>query len=110
MCVIAVVVAGCSTGEASERERLQEAIRELAEAGAPSRVPSAAPVDTVVCEPLTVPTYACTVTYGEGADVVLYPFCAELRRDAVYMNSSKEGCGPSSEGQSFKRSTRDDFG
>jgi hypothetical protein len=108
MCVIAVAIVACSTGEASERERVEDAIRALAEEGAPKRTPSMAPVETVVCEPLTVPTYTCTVTFGDGS--FTNPFCAELREGAVYMRASKELCGPPSERQPFHRATANDFG
>ena len=110
MAVVAVVIAGCSTGEASDRERLEDAVLALADAGAPRRVPSAAHVDTVVCEPLATPSYACTVRYGEGTDIAIFPFCAELRDGAVYMNSAREGCDASSRGSSYHRATSEDFG
>jgi hypothetical protein len=110
ICVTALVIGGCSNEEASESDRLEDAIRELAEAGAPHRTPDAAPVDAVVCEPLVIPTYACEVHYGERGDIALFPFCAELRDDALYMNSEREGCGPSSRGHIFGHATADDFG
>lgn len=108
-CAAALVIGGCSKEQASESDRLEAAIRELAEAGAPHRTPDAAPVDAVVCKPLMIPTHACEVRYGERGDTV-FPFCAELRDDAVYMNSEKEGCGPSSRGHLFARATAGNFG
>ena len=102
----------CSTGEASERERLEDAVRALAEAGTPHRIPEAAHVGEVVCERIsTTPTYDCYVNYGEGTPpFAIKPFCAELRHGTVYMNTAREGCGPSSQGHLFRRAAPDDFG
>lgn len=106
MSVIALVIAGCSAGEASESDRLEGAVRELAEAGAPHRFPTSS-VDTVVCELIVTPSYECSVSYGDGA---VHPFCAELRDGTVYMSSTPEGCAASSRGQLYQRATSDDFG
>jgi hypothetical protein len=108
---VAVALMGCSTGEPPEEDRLEEAIRALAEAGTPNRIPEAAHVDEVVCEQISAtPTYDCSVHFGEGTPVAIFPFCAELRDGTVYINSVREGCGPSSQGYSFRRATPDDFG
>jgi hypothetical protein len=106
-----VVALGCSTGARSEDERLEDAIRALAEAGAPNRVPEAEHVAEVVCEQIrSTPTYDCYINYGEGTPpFAIFPFCAELRDGTVYMNNTREGCGPSSEGYSFRRATPRSF-
>lgn len=105
LAVIALVLAGCSAADASEKERLEDALRELAEAGAHQRSP-ASEVDSVVCEPLELPSYSCTVTW---ANLDLFPFCAELRNGTAYMASTKEGCTASSRGQRYTRATPDAF-
>ena len=69
-------------------------------------------VGEVVCEQISpTPTYDCYVNYGEGTPpFAILPFCAELRDGTVYMNSAREGCGPSSQGHLFQRAAPDDFG
>ncbi len=107
----AVALMGCSTGDRPEEDRLEDAIRALAEAGAPNRTPEAVHVDAVVCEPITTtPTYNCSVYFGEGTPVAIFPFCAELRDGTVYMRATREACGPSSQGYSFQRATPENFG
>ena len=109
MFLIALVLAGCSDEEAPQIQRLEDAIHALAEEALPGRVPSSARVDLVVCRPLTKPSYACEVHYGDSSGPTIQPFCAELRDGAVYMNSTREGCGPPTRGYSYTRATTDDF-
>lgn len=103
---VAVACLGCSAGAGSDEERLEAAIRALAESGAPNRLPEHEHVDEVVCEQIrSTPTYDCYVEYGKGIHVAIFPFCAEMRDGTVYINSERGGCG-----FSFRRATPRNFG